>query len=72
MFFNERLKTLRKNNNISQLELSKQIGVSRRMVQIYESAEKEPTMSKLISIADCFNVSIDYLCGRTDNPNINI
>lgn len=71
MKFNERLKELRLSNNISQVQLAKDIGVSRTMVQIYESGEKEPTLSKLIIISNFFNVSIDYLCGLTDNPKIN-
>ena len=37
----------------------------------YETATKEPTMSKLAALADYFDVSLDYLVGRTDNPEIN-
>lgn len=37
----------------------------------YERGEREPSMSTLIALADYFNVSLDYLVGRSDNPNRN-
>ena len=71
MMFGDRLKELRASKNISQKALSNEIGISDTHYQNLEYGKKEPTMSKLVALADFFNVSIDYLVGRTDNPNIN-
>jgi len=71
MIFNDRLKELRSLKNISQIAISKEIGISDTHYQNLEYGKKEPTMSKLVSLADFFDVSIDYLVGRTDNPEIN-
>lgn len=62
---------LRKSKKISQLELAKNMNLSLRTYQRYEKGERNPTSDVLISLADYFNVSIDYLVGRTDNPKIN-
>ena len=66
--FSERLIQLRKDRGLSQVALSKEIGVSSRVYQTYEYGKSEPGMSNLISIADFFGVSLDYLTGRTDTP----
>jgi len=67
----ERLKTLRSNKDLTQNDFSKTIDITRRALQYYESGDREPNIDKLIEIADFFDVSIDYLVGRTDNPKIN-
>lgn len=69
--FSDRLKELKSANNTTQKNIAESIGISLRGYQYYETDTKEPTMTKLIALADYFNVSIDYLVGRTDNPNIN-
>ena len=66
--FSDRLIQLRKNKGLSQIAVSKEIGVSSRVYQTYEYGKSEPGMSKLVSIADFFDVSLDYLTGRTDTP----
>jgi transcriptional regulator with XRE-family HTH domain len=66
--FSERLIQLRKGKGLSQIALSKEIGVSSRVYQTYEYGKTEPGMSNLISIANFFDVSLDYLTGRTDTP----
>ena len=66
--FSERLVQLRKSREMSQIALAKEIGVSSRIYQEYEYGKSEPKMSNLVSIADFFGVSIDYLAGRTDTP----
>ncbi|EAD9138937.1 helix-turn-helix transcriptional regulator [Listeria monocytogenes] len=66
--FTERLIALRHSHGISQTEVSKNIKINLRTYQRYEKGEREPRMSELIALADYFNVSIDYLVGRTDNP----
>ena len=66
--FSERLVQLRKSREMSQIALAKEIGVSSRIYQEYEYGKSEPKMSNLVSIADFFGVSMDYLSGRTDTP----
>jgi transcriptional regulator with XRE-family HTH domain len=45
------------------------LGISYRNYQRYERGEMDTPYSKLLILADFFNVSIDYLVGRTDNPS---
>lgn len=66
-----RLKEIRKTKGISQLKLAMDINTSQNTVSRYENGEREPGINELIKIADYFNVSIDYLLERTDNPKIN-
>lgn len=69
--FNIRLKELRQCDNLSQNAVATKTCISYRYYQDLEYGKKEPTMSKLIALADFFNVSIDYLVGRTDKKEIN-
>ncbi len=68
------LKKLRQSFGISQQQLADQIMVSQQSVNKYENHEVEPSIATLIKIADYFDVSTDYLIGRTsvktqaDNP----
>lgn len=71
MTFSERFKELRIEKQLSQMQIVETLKISRRMIQGYEAGTSEPTLSKLILIADLFEVSLDYLVGRTDNPEIN-
>lgn len=65
-----RLKEVRKSKNISQLRLAIDLNTSQNTISRYETGEREPGITELIKIADYFNISIDYLLERTDNPNI--
>lgn len=67
----ERLIKLKETNNLLQKDIAKSVGLSLRSYQRYEYGEREPTASIIIKLADYFNVSADYLLGRTDNPEIN-
>ncbi len=69
--FEERIKLLRDKHNLSQEDLGKIIGVKRFSIYSYEKGRACPEMKGLIGLADYFGVSIDYLVGRTDNPEIN-
>ena len=66
-----RLKELRKKRGISQLKLAMDLNMNQNSISRYESGEREAGYSVLIRIADYFDVSIDYLLERTDNPSIN-
>ena len=66
----ERLKTLREGRRIYQKEMAELLGLSLRGYQCYEADESEPKLATLIAIADYYQVSIDYLVGRTDVPDL--
>lgn len=73
--FDKILKLLRTEKNMSQQELADALGISKSAVNMYERGERQPNFEVLESIADYFNVDIDYLLGRTNkttkiiNPN---
>jgi transcriptional regulator with XRE-family HTH domain len=63
-----RLKELRKKRKISQLKLAMDLQLNQNAISRYETGAREADYETLIKIADYFDVSIDYLLGRTDNP----
>ncbi len=65
-----RLKEIRKAKGISQLKLALEMNTSQNTISRYETGEREPGINELIKLADYFNVSVDYLLERTDNPNL--
>ena len=66
MVLGERLKELRLDKNISQLELSRLTGISQSAIAKWELNKTEPTASAIIILAEFFNESSDYLLGLTD------
>ena len=66
-----RLKELRKSRQISQLKLGMDLNMAQNTISRYENEEREADYKTLILFADYFDVSIDYLLGRTENPNRN-
>ena len=66
--FGTHLKMLRKSKNLTQKQLAENIGASESGIQNYELGTRKPTYDMLISLADYFDVSIDYLVGRSDDP----
>ncbi|MDL2238267.1 helix-turn-helix transcriptional regulator [Christensenellaceae bacterium OttesenSCG-928-K19] len=69
--FSNKMKKLRKEAEQSQEEFGAQIGISRSAVGYYENKERAADITVLARIADRFQVSSDYLLGRTDNPKNN-
>ena len=63
-----RLKELRKQRNISQLKLALDLNLNQNSISRYETGARQADYALLIKIADYFGISIDYLLGRTDNP----
>ncbi len=63
-----RLKELRKRKKLTQLSLALALNMSQNTISRYETGKREAGYKELISIADYFGVSIDYLLGRSDNP----
>lgn len=70
--FSKRLKDLRKERNINQEQLAKEIGASRGSISFYEKGSRIPDISILDKLANYFNVSTDYLLGRTSEKMNNI
>ena len=66
-----RLKELRKSRGISQLKLAIDLNMNQNSISRYETGEREADYATLILFADYFDVSGDYLLGRTDNPKVN-
>ena len=66
--FGTHLKELRKSRGITQRQLAFDIDASERGIQQYELGERKPTYDMLIALADYFDVSLDYLVGRSDAP----
>ena len=66
-----RLKFLRKSKHLSQVRLAMDLNVNQNTISRYENMNVEADYKMLIAIADYFDVSIDYLLGRTHNPKMN-
>ncbi len=64
-----RLKELRVKKKISQLKLAMDLGLNQNAISRYENGVREADYATLIMLADYFDVSIDYLLERTENPN---
>ncbi len=62
-----KLKELRKEKGISQLKLAMDLSMNQNSISRYETEERQADYETLIKIADYFNVSVDYLLGRTEN-----
>lgn len=65
-----RLKDLRKERKISQLKLALDLDMNQNTISRYENMERQADYATLIRFADYFNVSLDYLLGRTDNKKL--
>ena len=65
--FSEKIRQLRKDRHLTQAEVAKEVGLSARGYQDLELGAK-PRYDALLHIADFYDVSVDWLMGRTDNP----
>ena len=61
--FSERLKELRIEKGIGQIDLAQAIKVSKGIISLWENGLREPKLSNLIALAEFFEISIDYLVG---------
>ena len=69
--FSERIRECRQAKGLTQTQISEFFKIVDRAWRSYELGTRTPTFEGLVQIADFFNVSIDWLVGRTDNPKIN-
>lgn len=69
MAFAERLKGLRKQAHLTQVELAKRLGIGQSSYADWERGKKNPTQENLIKLAQILNVSVDYLVGNSEEKS---
>lgn len=65
--FSERIRELRQEKGIKQREMADILGIKLRSYQNYEGGDRRPDYEGLVALADYFNVTTDYLLGRSDS-----
>ncbi|MBE6804333.1 MAG: helix-turn-helix transcriptional regulator [Ruminococcaceae bacterium] len=65
------LKKLRKEAGLTQISLQMKTGIEQALLSKFENGDRIPPTETLIILADFYNVSMDYIMGRTENPEIN-
>jgi transcriptional regulator with XRE-family HTH domain len=66
--FSDRFRELRKSGNVTMVDIAEALGLRKQSIHQWDSQKTIPTADKLLELADYFNVSLDYLVGRSDNP----
>lgn len=66
--FASRLKALRTSRGLTMEALAKEVHGTKAAIGNFENANKKPSLDALIALADYFDVSLDYLVGRSDDP----
>ena len=66
-----RLKELRKRKGCTQISVQMQTGIEQALLSKFENGERTPPTETLVRLAEFYDVSIDYILCRTDNPEIN-
>ncbi|WP_455441249.1 helix-turn-helix domain-containing protein [Streptococcus parasanguinis] len=69
MEFSERLKKLRKDAGLTQVDVAEKLGISQPAYASWERGIKKPTQENLVKIAQILNVSVDYLVGNSENKD---
>ena len=64
--FPERLKELREEAGLGQIQLAERLQVSKGIISLWENGLREPKLSNLVAIANFFDVTIDYLAGLSN------
>lgn len=67
-----RLKELREARHLSQVRLAMELNLSQNSISRYENREREAGYETLVAMADYFQVSLDYLLGRMDQPDMKV
>ena len=70
-FMDNKLRQLRKERKLTQVELQMRTGIEQALLSKFENGDRVPPTETLITLADFYNVSIDYILCRTENPLIN-
>ena len=69
IMFAQRLKELRKKNNITQVQLAEKLGVSKGTVAMWETGKRQPNFETLDELSDIFDKRIDYILGRSNDES---
>lgn len=69
MEFSERLKKLRKDTGLTQVDVASKLGISQQAYASWERGAKKPTQDNLVKIAQILNVSVDYLVGNSEEKS---
>ena len=68
MYTYQRLRDLREDRDLKQETVAHILGITRQQYQLYESGKRELPMHHFITLAEYYNVSLDYLAGLIDTP----
>ena len=69
MEFSERLKNLRKQTHLTQVDVAEKLGISQPAYASWERGVKKPTQENLVKLAQVLNVSVDYLVGNSEEKS---
>ena len=69
--FSERFGVLRNDSKVTMVDIAKALDISKQSVHQWTNGKNIPASDTLLALADYFQVSLDFLTGRTDNPEIN-
>ena len=67
MFYYKRIRDLREDNDLKQKEIAAVLNIDQRVYSNYELGKREIPLHLIIKLADYYNVSLDYIVGRTNN-----
>lgn len=67
----ERIRQLREDRDLKQAQLAKELNCSQQVYSNYELGQRDIPTDILIKLSTFYNVSVDYMLGITDNPEIN-
>ncbi|MDE6470783.1 MAG: helix-turn-helix transcriptional regulator [Eubacterium sp.] len=66
-----RIRDIREDNDLTQKQVSDYLHCDQSLYSKYERGQREIPLSLIIKLSELYNISVDYLVGKTDNPNIN-
>lgn len=69
---NKRIKELRLSHGLNQVELARELSVTKQTVSNWENNNIQPSVDMLIKISEYFSVSTDYMLGKSDRITINV
>ncbi len=70
MYF-QRLKDLREDKDMKQVQIAELLGIQQTVYSRYERGAQNVPLEHLLFLSDYYNVSTDFILGRTDNPKVN-
>lgn len=71
IYVQNNLRKLRKDRHLTQVKLQMQTGIEQALLSKFENGDRVPPTETLVTLADFYNVSIDYILCRTDKPEVN-